>query len=208
MSGFLPCVPSIHPDGAYISRKVGIPNDISEENLSSPPRSGLPIGVAQCEIEKYLVCYPGLFLVLHTTRRVADKGSIEFGAFVHPRRGFLDEEEDDERVTWNFPATQAVFQWPYALLFSHSRIEIRHICTGSLIQIIEGIGTGLRCIWSSPIDQTGVFCVANDVPAGVLPSHQSNFGGSGCKMFEITSLFPATGSSGPSHIPNNTSSWS
>ena len=69
--------------------------------------------------------------------------SSEFGVYVdrygdpsRPSVGLIEWEGTSERVA---------FHPPYVLLFDSRFIEIRHIDTGRLAQIIQG--TDVRCIW-------------------------------------------------------------
>ncbi|KAJ7762661.1 citron-like protein [Mycena metata] len=114
----------------------------SKSKKGNPP----PIGITACDDERYLICYP------------------TFGAFVNRRSNFLSSGEED-RVQWIVPAQTVAFHWPYALLFSHEQIEVRNVCTGTLIQVMGGVGTNLRCIWSNPLrleDGSGIVCISDD----------------------------------------------
>ena len=79
----------------------------------------------------------------------------EFGAYVD-RYGvpLLDREI----VEWEGQACWASFRFPYVLLFSSAFVEIRHLVTGRLTQIIRaddaignhgsgGCGGPMRCLW-------------------------------------------------------------
>ena len=68
--------------------------------------------------------------------------SVEFGLYVdkqgdprHPQ-GTIEWEGTAERVAWHPP---------YILLFNSGFIEVRHVKTGHLVQIISG--NDIRCIW-------------------------------------------------------------
>ncbi|KAJ7587316.1 hypothetical protein C8J56DRAFT_94479 [Mycena floridula] len=85
-----------------------------------------------------------------------------FGSFVAPNSEGNFREQD--RVYWKIPAYQVAFHWPYAVLFSNDQIEVRHICTGALIQMVKDVGSNLRCIWKKPplTDSiSGILCVSD-----------------------------------------------
>ena len=72
--------------------------------------------------------------------------SIEFGLYVDKNGepihhiGTIEWEGTAERVAWHPP---------YILLFDRRFIEIRHVETGRLVQIISG--NGIRCIWDGRV---------------------------------------------------------
>ncbi|KAJ6557647.1 kinase-like domain-containing protein [Mycena capillaripes] len=110
-----------------------------EADSTSRKHNPPPIGITASDAERYLICYP------------------TFGAFVN--------RDEEDRVYWKVPVHQVAFHWPYALLFSDDQIEVRNICTGTLIQMLRDFGTDLRCLWNSPPfldDQSGIICVSND----------------------------------------------
>lgn len=85
----------------------------------------------------------------------SDLGSIEFGLYV-------DKHGDPCRslgtIEWEGTAERVAFHAPYILLFDSRFIEIRHIATGRLAQIIPG--NEIRCTW----DGRGVSVTANTPP--------------------------------------------
>ncbi|KAJ7027423.1 hypothetical protein C8F04DRAFT_1189551 [Mycena alexandri] len=129
----------------------------SKSKKGNPP----PIGITACDDERYLICYP------------------TFGAFVN------GEEED--RVQWIVPAHTVAFHWPHVLLFSQEQIEVRNLCTGTLIQMVGGVGTNLRCIWSNPLhpeDASGI--VIAEPPAVQLSAVSDRRASLGVKAPEHT----------------------
>ena len=68
--------------------------------------------------------------------------SLEFGLYV-------DKHGDPCRtigtIEWEGTAERVAFHAPYILLFDSRFIEIRHVETGRLVQIISG--SDVRCIW-------------------------------------------------------------
>ena len=80
-----------------------------------------------------------------------DGWNVEFGVYVG-RNGV--PLPDRATVEWEGQADQVSFRFPYALLFCSAFVEVRHLITGHLIQIIRaGAGGGvggsqtLRCLW-------------------------------------------------------------
>ena len=73
-------------------------------------------------------------------------GPIEFGLYVNKngdpirRMGTIEWEGTAERVAWHPP---------HILLFDSRFIEIRHVETGRLVQIISG--NDMRCIWDGRV---------------------------------------------------------
>ena len=53
-------------------------------------------------------------------------------------------------IEWEGTAERVVLHSPYILLFDSQFIEIRHIQTGGLVQIISGNDIG--CTWDGPAD--------------------------------------------------------
>jgi len=69
-------------------------------------------------------------------------GLLEFGLFVdrhgHPSRS-------SGTIEWEGTAVKVAMHAPYVLLFDTRFIEIRHVETGRLVQIIPG--TDVHCVW-------------------------------------------------------------
>lgn len=87
--------------------------------------SSRPLGMFRSSENEFLLCYD------------------EFGVYV-------DRYGDPSRPTvglieWEGTAERVAFHPPYVLLFDSRFIEIRHIDTGRLAQVIQG--TDVRCIW-------------------------------------------------------------
>lgn len=59
-------------------------------------------------------------------------------------------------VEWEGTAERVAWHAPYVVLFDHRFIEIRHIVTGKLVQIITGVD--MRCLWDgrSAVSDTSV----------------------------------------------------
>jgi len=94
------------------------------EKLAKRCESCRPMGMFRSNKDEFLLCYDefGLYVDKHgdPSRRI---GTIEW-------------EGTAERVAWHPP---------YILLFDSRFIEIRHVETGRLVQIISG--NDMRCIW-------------------------------------------------------------
>jgi hypothetical protein len=74
--------------------------------------------------------------------RAAADGPAEFGLYVD-RHG--DPSRAVSTVEWEGTAERAAHHPPYVLLFDSRFIEVRHVETGRLAQILPG--TEVRCIW-------------------------------------------------------------
>lgn len=118
--------------------------------------SGRPISMARVETEVFILCYDSE-LSLHPGRSSLttawdQKKKTEFGAYVD-RYGV--PLADRGIVEWEGQADRASFRFPYVLLFSSAFVEVRHLPTGHLTQIIRpevasgsgGGGGRLRCLW-------------------------------------------------------------
>lgn len=173
------CDRSLSSDGGYDL-------DYSFEDTSNVEK--YPIGIAACDFERVLVCYRGMPSLFTGARYYSLLGA--FGTIFCAKGG-----REDQNIAWKTHAHQAAFYWPHFLLFSYSQIEVRNICTGTFIQMIDGIGTDIRCISSCPAwlsdaeEKTGIICVGKDVPG--LEDLASLSSGSGIKTFEISQLLPA-----------------
>jgi len=66
----------------------------------------------------------------------------EFGLYVD-KHG--DPSRHTATVEWEGTAERVAWHPPYVLLFDNTFIEIRHVETGRLVQIISG--NDIRCIW-------------------------------------------------------------
>ncbi|KIJ55471.1 hypothetical protein M422DRAFT_151724 [Sphaerobolus stellatus SS14] len=121
-------------------KNVTIPqkDDSRMAHVAKRFESSRPLGMFRSSENEFLLCYD------------------EFGVYV-------DRYGDPSRPTvglieWEGTAERVAFHPPYVLLFDTRFIEIRHIDTGRLAQIIQG--TDVRCIWdgrgttSIPIIQT------------------------------------------------------
>ena len=68
-----------------------------------------------------------------------------------------------EAIEWGSKAERVAFHPPYVLLFDSHFIEIRHVQTGRLVQIIPG--NDVRCIWDGR-GVTGTPATTSDTPQG------------------------------------------
>ena len=158
--------------------------------------------------EEFLLCYDGT-VILTCPLTNSNPGSAEFGLYV-------DKHGDPCRslgtIEWEGTAERVAFHAPYILLFDSRFIEIRHIATGRLAQIIPG--NEIRCTW----DGRGVSVTANTPPIDsqhdvvqeaqvhfVMNSTDSVTGPGGmrtrnivqhvCELIPTVALFPTTESS-------------
>ncbi|KAF8159386.1 CNH domain-containing protein [Crassisporium funariophilum] len=96
-----------------------------------------PLGMFRSSDEEFLLCYD------------------EFGLFV-------DKQGNPSRPTgtieWEGTADRVAMHAPYVLLFDTRFIEIRHVETGRLVQIIPG--NDIRCVWDGRSLDGGAAVVA------------------------------------------------
>lgn len=99
------------------------------------------MGMFRSTDDEFLLCYDGKCYVCLALRRFT-KCLTEFGLYV-------DKHGDPSRsagtIEWEGTAERVALHSPYILLFDTRFIEIRHIETGRLAQIIPG--NDVRCIW-------------------------------------------------------------
>ena len=102
-----------------------------------------PLGMFRSSENEFLLCYNGAFpLVVFLLLCTHIFTSAEFGMYVD-RHG--DPSRTVVAVEWEGTAERVACHPPYVLLFDPRFIEIRHIETGRLAQIIPG--NDVRCLW-------------------------------------------------------------
>lgn len=108
--------------------------------------------------------------------------SLEFGLYV-------DKHGDPCRtigtIEWEGTAERVAFHAPYILLFDSRFIEIRHVETGRLVQIISG--SDVRCIW----DGRGVSTSA------VSPEHEHGDDSQEARVHVVMNATDSTSGPGP-----------
>ncbi|KAG1747883.1 CNH domain-containing protein [Suillus paluster] len=105
-------------------KSVTIPQrDDGYERLAKRCESCRPMGMFRVENE-FLLCYD------------------EFGIYVNKHGA---PSRNTGTIEWEGTAERVAMHWPYILLFDSRFIEVRHISTGLLAQIIPG--NEIRCIW-------------------------------------------------------------
>jgi len=85
-----------------------------------------PIGIFRSKEDEFLLCY------------------TEFGIYVD-KHGKLSR--DAGTIEWEGSADSVAFHAPYVLLFDSRFIEIRHVETGRLAQILPG--KDIHCVWNA-----------------------------------------------------------
>jgi len=107
-------------------KSVTIPqrDDPRLEKLAKRCESCRPMGMFRSNKDEFLLCYD------------------EFGLYVD-RHG--DPSRSIQTIEWEGTAEHVAWHPPYILLFDSRFIEIRHVETGRLCQIISG--NDMRCIW-------------------------------------------------------------
>ncbi|KDR80795.1 hypothetical protein GALMADRAFT_60733 [Galerina marginata CBS 339.88] len=168
--------------------------DPRHAQLAKRCESARPLGMFRSTDEEFLLCYD------------------EFGLYV-------DKHGDPCRsfgtIEWEGTAERVAFHSPYILLFDSRFIEVRHVETGRLVQIIPG--NEVRCTWDGrgvstqvttpPID-SGDEGVQEAQVHFVMNSTDSTPGPGGvrtrnivqhvCELIPTVPLYPTGGSSAPS----------
>ncbi|KAN0135316.1 CNH domain containing protein [Lactarius tabidus] len=108
----------------FKSFTVPLRDDPRHEKLAKRCESCRPMGMFRSSANKFLLCYD------------------EFGLYVN-QHGNPSLTKDP--IEWEGKAEQVAWHPPYVLIFDSRFIEVRHIETGRLCQIIPG--NDLRCIW-------------------------------------------------------------
>jgi len=107
-------------------KSVTIPqrDDPRHEKLAKRCESCRPMGMFRSSENEFLLCYD------------------EFGLYVN-RHG--DPSRTKGTIEWEGTAEHVAWHPPYILIFDQRFIEVRHVETGRLCQIIPG--NDLRCVW-------------------------------------------------------------
>jgi hypothetical protein len=98
-----------------------------------------PLGMFRTVEDEFLLCYDGGYEFLHHT---SSDVVAEFGLYVD-KHG--DPSRTNGTIEWEGTAERVALHSPYILLFDSRFIEIRHLVTGRLAQII--MGQDVRCLW-------------------------------------------------------------
>jgi len=117
-----------------------------------------------------------------------------------------DPSRSGNTIEWEGTAERVAFHHPYILLFDSRFIEIRHVTTGRLAQIISG--TDIRCTWdgrggtsvirsNNPADdvqEAQVHFVMNstDFVTGPGGMRSKNIAQHVCELIPTVTLFPET----------------
>ena len=107
--------------------------------------------------DEFLLCYNGEMVLRSDDVGISDASLPEFGLYVD-RHGETSRAQNEVVVEWEGTAENVAFHPPYLLLFDLRFIEVRHIETGRLAQIIPG--TEVRLTWdgrgssAAPVVQT------------------------------------------------------
>ncbi|KXN90684.1 Rho1 guanine nucleotide exchange factor 1 [Leucoagaricus sp. SymC.cos] len=95
-----------------------------DSRLTQRCESCRPLGMFRVNDDEFILCYN------------------EFGLYVN-KHG--DPSRTNSTVEWEGTADRVALHAPYILLFDPRFIEVRHVDTGRLAQIIPG--TDVRCVW-------------------------------------------------------------
>jgi hypothetical protein len=92
--------------------------------------------------DEFLLCYDGRHYLATADKYILNQLFPEFGLYVD-KHG--DPSRSTATVEWEGTAERVALHSPYILLFDTRFIEIRHVETGRLAQII--LGSDVRCLW-------------------------------------------------------------
>ncbi|KAK2464009.1 hypothetical protein APHAL10511_003953 [Amanita phalloides] len=115
-------------DTTNFQSTVNIPlkDDPGTAYIAKRCESCRPIGIFRSSDNEFLLCYN------------------EFGVYVN-KRGFPSRPSTGT-IEWEGRAETVAIHPPYILLIDNQFIEVRHIKTGRLAQIMQG--SGIRCLWN------------------------------------------------------------
>jgi hypothetical protein len=99
------------------------------------------MGMFRSSENEFLLCYDGKVAQLRSPSATLPYLS-EFGLYVN-RHG--DPSRTKGTIEWEGTAEHVAWHPPYILIFDSRFIEVRHVETGRLCQVIPG--NDLRCIW-------------------------------------------------------------
>lgn len=102
-----------------------------------------PLGMFRIA-EDFLLCYDGMLFSFVETVANDLQFFLEFGIYVNEHGG--ESTRAMGMIEWEGTAEGVALHPPYFLLFNSTFIEVRHLATGQLCQIIQG--SGIRCIWN------------------------------------------------------------
>ena len=125
-------------------KSVTIPqrDDPRLEKLAKRCERCRPMGMFRSSNDEFLLCYDGKLYPEFVLMSANAHGCVEFGLYVD-RHG--DPSRSMGTIEWEGTAEHVAWHPPYVLLFDSRFIEIRHVETGRLAQIIPG--NDVRCIW-------------------------------------------------------------
>ncbi|KII86069.1 hypothetical protein PLICRDRAFT_44527 [Plicaturopsis crispa FD-325 SS-3] len=107
----------------FSSVSIPVPDDPRMTGLPKRCKPYRPIGMFRCSDNDFFLCY--------------DKFGLHVDSEGNPTHPLFQWEGQS--------AERAVLELPYILLFHNRCIEVRHVDTGKLVQIIPG--TNMRCTW-------------------------------------------------------------
>ena len=127
-----------------MSSSVTIPelDDPRYEKLAKRCQSCRPMVMLRSSNEQFLLCYDSKNALRCSPRPIGSSLFTEFGLYVD-RSGNPDTTKDT--VEWEGTAEHVAWHPPYVFIFHLRFIEVRHVETGRLCQIIRG--QDLRCTW-------------------------------------------------------------
>ena len=126
---------------SFDSITIPLRDDPKHAHLAKRCENAKPLGMFRSTEEEFMLCYDGTCLTSWCLRTRLMK-YLEFGLYVdkhgEPCRSF-------GLIEWEGTAERVAFHAPYIVLFDSRFIEVRHVETGRLAQIIPG--NEIRCTW-------------------------------------------------------------
>ncbi|RPD76827.1 CNH-domain-containing protein [Lentinus tigrinus ALCF2SS1-7] len=101
-----------------------IPDDEDLRRLGKRPLTSKPIAMFRIREDEFLLCYD------------------EYGLYVDKRGA---PSRSPPTIEWEGVASHAAWHPPYIVLFTPAFIEVRHVESGRLAQVINGLD--IRCLW-------------------------------------------------------------
>jgi RHO1 GDP-GTP exchange protein 1/2 len=184
-------LPHAHLSLTQIFSLTGLTVPSAEElqlpKLAKRCQSCQPVKIIKLSTGEFLLCYNGAPQILPIYRlhrtEVISGWNLEFGLYVD-RHGTPVRSEPV--VEWTGTANRVAVHEQYLLLFDERFIEVRHLDTGVLVQIIAG--DNVRCAWDGrggPSEQERVHVVmlSPNITPGTWPIERA---GSAQRLWELT----------------------
>ncbi|OSD03816.1 CNH-domain-containing protein [Trametes coccinea BRFM310] len=114
----------------FSSATIPLEEDLQQNGKR--PGANRPIAMHRIREDEFLLCYDGTSTLPH----------VKFGLYVDKRGA---PSRSPPIIEWEGVAAYSAWHAPYVVLFHDSFIEVRHVESGRLAQIISG--HDIRCVW-------------------------------------------------------------